>query len=312
MKFIAFFCIFSHALFALPQNGVFVHGEGKISTSGNQMTIQTTSKKTIIEWDAFTVKSDEVVKVVQPNDDSTCLCRAKGNSFSSSEGNLLSNGSIYLIAQEGVMIGSSARVEVDGFLFSSLDVKNSEFLDGSTMHFYNAGVNIGVTNFGSILCQRDLTLLGGSIDALGSMKTQGILSIGAGNEIVYSTTDENRIYVINQREYVGNRGVSIDKKAEAAQIFIKSDGNLHSLGIRLKGELVATGTVKADGKLLIYSPDGIVDISRDCILKAVTKSNMDANIHIQAEDIRLHSKKFDSENSTATYLNLTGSVFVYP
>ncbi|MCX7892378.1 MAG: filamentous hemagglutinin N-terminal domain-containing protein, partial [Burkholderiales bacterium] len=103
--------------FANPSGPSVVAGSASITSAGNTLTV-TNAPGTIINWQAFSIGRDEVTRFVQQGATSAVLNRVTGAESSAILGQLLSNGRVFLVNPNGVMIGAGARIDVAGFVAS--------------------------------------------------------------------------------------------------------------------------------------------------------------------------------------------------
>ena len=98
--------IFPSMVFALPTGGVVQAGSATIdSVSPQQITIQQTTEKAIIDWQTFGIESSEHVDF-QLSQGGVTLNRVTGNNPSNIFGKLTSNGDLWLINPNGVLFGT--------------------------------------------------------------------------------------------------------------------------------------------------------------------------------------------------------------
>jgi trimeric autotransporter adhesin len=122
---------FPTLVFALPQDGEIVSGQGSIATSGNDMVVHQTSDKLIANWQSFSIGSGESVEFKQPSASSIALNNVIGLSPSVILGSLKSNGQVFLSNGSGVIFGQGAQVNVGGLLATTLGITNDDFLSGN-------------------------------------------------------------------------------------------------------------------------------------------------------------------------------------
>ncbi|MDD5285077.1 MAG: filamentous hemagglutinin N-terminal domain-containing protein, partial [Desulfuromonadaceae bacterium] len=136
------------AVLALPTLPQVTNGAANISTSGSAMTV-TNSANAIINWQSFSIGSNETTKFIQPSAASAVLNRITGGDPSKILGILQSNGKVLLINPNGILFGQNARVDVGGLIASTLNVTNQDFLAGRMS--FNAGPIAGkIDNQGTI------------------------------------------------------------------------------------------------------------------------------------------------------------------
>ncbi|MDD5181392.1 MAG: filamentous hemagglutinin N-terminal domain-containing protein, partial [Gallionellaceae bacterium] len=141
-------------LFANPLGGVVASGQASIAAQGNVLTV-TNTPNAIINWQSFSINPAETTRFVQQSASSSVLNRVLGPDPSQLLGTLTSNGRVFLINPAGILVGQGARIDVAGFVASTLHLSNADFLAGK-LNFTNpspagggAGVG-GVVNNGSI------------------------------------------------------------------------------------------------------------------------------------------------------------------
>ena len=132
----------------LPTAGKFAAGTGNISTVGNNMTIDQSTRYGIINWKGFSIGNGNTVEF--NNGSGATLNRVTGVNISNIDGMLAATGSVYLINPNGVVIGPGGKVLTNGdFIASTRDVSNQNFLQGGTLTF--SGTSSGtVVNEGKI------------------------------------------------------------------------------------------------------------------------------------------------------------------
>ena len=116
-------------VFALPSGQQVVNGQATFVAQGNNLTI-TNSPNAIINWQGFSINSNEAVIFKQLNSLSAVLNRVMGQDPSRILGLLQSNGRVFLVNPNGIVIGQGARIDVNGFFASTLGIGNQDFLEG--------------------------------------------------------------------------------------------------------------------------------------------------------------------------------------
>ena len=106
-----------------------VSGSASFKVAGKTLSI-TNSAGAVINWQGFSIAPDEVTRFLQSGAASSVLNRVTGGEASNILGRLLSNGRVFLINPNGVFIGGGAVVDVAGFVSSSLNLSDADFLAG--------------------------------------------------------------------------------------------------------------------------------------------------------------------------------------
>ncbi len=146
--------------YANPVGGNVSAGSATISTSGATETITQKSQNAVIDWSGFNIGGKETTRFVDPNSSSLTVNRVHDMNPSKILGTLSANGNIVLINPNGVFFGQGSKVDVNGIIATTSDVKNSEVMAGGKMHFTPGGnPNASVENEGTITA-KDAGLVG--------------------------------------------------------------------------------------------------------------------------------------------------------
>ena len=125
-------------LFAGPENGTVVHGHATFQSIANGIEIHS-GHKTIINWDSFSIDAGEIARFCQSSEASAVLNRVIGSEQSLINGLLSSNGHVFLLNQNGILIGKDGVIDVAGFTASTLNLSNDQFLKGGDFLFKGDG-----------------------------------------------------------------------------------------------------------------------------------------------------------------------------
>lgn len=138
----------SQPTLAGPEGGSVARGDASISQSGTVTTINQGSDRAVINWNRFSVGKDESVRFNQPSNTSATLNRVTGAERSEILGSMSANGHVFLINPNGVLVGAGAQVNVGGFIASTLDMNDDDFMSGKIN--LNGESTAAVTNEGEI------------------------------------------------------------------------------------------------------------------------------------------------------------------
>ncbi len=259
MKFISSVLLAgSLSLFAAPEGMRVVHGEvtqeGEVIHSGD---------KALLEWDTFSIERDERLHFEQQDEGSTVLNRVTGNDESHIHGLLSSNGSVYLINPNGVLIGTDARIETAGFVASSLDLLNEDFLN-EKHHFSGLGGG-AVINLGTIACDSgDIALLGRLVHNHGTLSApRGHVGLGVGAEILLQPKQHPYILIRAMVPGEGQEeGVSLmhGGRLEALTVELRSGSSVYAKAIQSTGMIEALGVEKRNGEIYLVADKGICEV----------------------------------------------------
>jgi filamentous hemagglutinin family protein len=246
---------------ALPTGGQVVAGQAGISGSGSALTISQTSDKAVIDWSGFSIGQGGVVQF--NNGGGATLNRVTGGSLSSIDGLLSATGSVYLINPNGVIIGKSGVVKVGGgFVASTLDIGNANFLNGGDLNFEGPSL-ASVVNLGQIgALGGDVALVAANVRNDGAISApNGALGLLAGNRILMrdTTVDDGKFLVLS-----GGAGTSATNtgSVEAATAELRAQGgNVYALAGNTQGLIRATGVSNHDGHIFLSAGSGSVEVS---------------------------------------------------
>jgi len=255
--------------YALP-NGEQVKAGSSTFSRPNATTLNITqsTKKSIINWQGYSIAAGESVRYLQPSSSSVSLNRVTGSDPSKLYGSLAANGQVWVINPNGLLVGPNARVNVGGFLASTLDISDQDFLKGSYTFSNNASV-------GSILNQGKIqggyvALLSPSISNEGTIQASlGKVALASGDQVTLNFAGNELIgFVVDSGTTssagIGNTGTlagnSVVLTAKGASDVVRSvvnnTGVIEARTIQDKnGEIVlsgdevsTTGLVDASGK----------------------------------------------------------------
>src|SRR5882724_10234150 len=153
-----------------PVGGQVVAGQATISSPASGIVnINQTSSRAIINWSSFSIAPGEVTTFIQPSANAAALNRVISDNPSLIYGSLQANGHVYLINQNGILVGPGGHVNTGGFTASTLDVNNNSFLAGGDLNFTGHSA-AGVNNQGSIQALGgDVFLIANTVQNSGSI-----------------------------------------------------------------------------------------------------------------------------------------------
>jgi filamentous hemagglutinin family protein len=138
-------------LHAAPEGGQVVAGQASIQRQGNDTRITQSSDRAIVNWQRFDIGKTEKVEHTMPSAASYGLHRVIGGGGASQlAGELKSNGNVFLVNPAGVVIHKGARIDVGGFLASTADIKNDDFMAGKLLFNRPGNPGAAIINLGNI------------------------------------------------------------------------------------------------------------------------------------------------------------------
>ncbi|MBY0529993.1 MAG: filamentous hemagglutinin N-terminal domain-containing protein [Rhabdochlamydiaceae bacterium] len=241
---------------AKPVNGRVTAGSAEISSSLMQTSVRQHSDRAIVDWDVFSIEKGYAVEILQPSSSSASLHRVVSSIPSEIYGKLSSNGTVFLLNPNGILIGPEGRIETSGFVASTLSLEDQQFLSNQDLHF--SGSSGTILNLGVIECVRgDVYLFAPTIRNEGKIAvTEGVLGQGAGTEVFLQLQGEERVLIRGKGKIV-NCGIQ-----EALSLEIKANGgNPYAVAIQDDGLVNATGFEVNEGRIFLRADSGKVALN---------------------------------------------------
>lgn len=170
-----------------------------------------------------------------------------------------SNVNVYLINRSGIVFGAGARVNVGGLVASTLDLDDSDFLNGDqSLHFIgNLGETRGIdVKAGAAFnVPGDLVMLGAYVNTQASMTAGGDLAFVAGNDIVVQSAAGAPLkFVINRGTAVpGAIRVQGDLKGQNVTLAMATRAGINNALLYIDGSVESTGARAIDNGVVLAS-----------------------------------------------------------
>lgn len=105
---------------AFPEGARLVSGDAVVGApSGDKLVITQSSQTAAMEWRRFDIGKESKVEFVQPSSDALMVNRVTSGEASRIEGGMNANGKVFLLNEQGVLIGEDARIHVGGLAIST-------------------------------------------------------------------------------------------------------------------------------------------------------------------------------------------------
>ncbi|MES2349436.1 MAG: filamentous hemagglutinin N-terminal domain-containing protein, partial [Pseudomonadota bacterium] len=259
---------------ASPVSPTVVAGQASFNLQGKTYSI-TNTPNTIINWQSFSVASDEITRFIQQSADSKVLNRITGQDPTQILGSLQSNGKVFLINPNGVMFGAGSRVDVNGLVASSLAISNADFLAGKN-NFTDVASAGKVSNAGTIT-----TPAGGQIFLVApAVENSGIISsangdvvLAAGHSVqLFDSKDPNVQVVVSSPS---------DQAVNLGQI-VAQGGRIGVYGalVSQRGAINANSAVRGENGRIVLKSSGTTMVEAGSTTTAVG-SNLNTGGDIQ-------------------------------
>ncbi len=293
-------------LTAKPTDPIVKHGN--ISIDKSNLNIVSKSSKGIIHWKDFSLNQEDIAKFVLPDSSSAILNKVTSNIPSKLLGKLTSNGQIYLINPNGILIGKEGSIHAASFIASTLDLPDDRFLKGDGMLF-SSDKRGKIENHGSIKTSfGNVYLLSQYIENTGSIKAQnGNCYLVASNKILIEPKGEKHITILGDiKGKIPGTGIQNSGSINGNQIELLADGNPYSIAIKHTGFIEAQSTKIHDGKVFLVSETGSISIKESAAIIAKSQEEQKSEINILGKHISLD----DNAYIKTTESNYGGNIFI--
>lgn len=247
---------------ANPTGGQVVSGNASIQSSGSQTTINQGSNRAIINWQGFSINRGESTRFNLPSSSSAVLNRVVGGNPSELLGSLSSNGKVFLINPNGVLVGNGATINTGAFFASTRDVNNQQFMNGGNLDFFGSA-NASVVNLGTInATSGDVVLLAHTVENQGSITAPaGAVALTSATELLYAPAANDRV-VVKASALKDGGSVSNEGTIAAAQVELKAaGGNPYALAVNAGGSISAISLDNVGGRIVLNAKSGATQVS---------------------------------------------------
>jgi filamentous hemagglutinin family protein len=176
---------------ANPSGAQVVNGAVSFARPNASTLNVTNSPGAIINWQGFSIGASEVTRFIQQSAASAVLNRVVGGNISQIQGQLLSNGRVFLINPSGIVVGPGAIIDTAGFVGSTLNMLDADFLAGK-LKFQGDSTSGSIVNQGWIRTSYggQVILVAPQIENSGLIHTPGgELILAAGQKLSITSLD---------------------------------------------------------------------------------------------------------------------------
>ncbi|HGV3206147.1 TPA: filamentous hemagglutinin N-terminal domain-containing protein, partial [Escherichia coli] len=253
----------------LPTGGQIVAGSGSIQTpSGSQMNIYQNSQNMVASWNSFDIGKGNTVQFYQPDSSAVALNRVVGGGESQIMGNLKANGQVFLVNPNGVLFGKDSVVSTAGFVASTRDISNDDFMNRRYTFSGSAEQGAEIVSQGSLTTNAGgyIVLAADKVRNSGTISTPGGKTVLAAAESVTLQLDNGGLTSVQVRgdvvnALVENRGLV---SARNGQVWLTAHGRdmLMNTVLNVSGVVEADGMHRQDGNIVLDGGDsGVVHLS---------------------------------------------------
>ena len=294
-----FSLLFPFLLSGHPRGEKIAHGDVVFNRDSNVLTITQQTDKAIIHWNDFSIAKGEMTKFIQPAKTAAILNRVIEKNPSNILGSLQANGNVFLINPNGIFIGPEGKIKTAGFLASTLNTSDEDFLSGKNLRFTSDN-NALIKHEGSIESEGTIFFISRKIEERGKTQANNVHLL-AGEEILLIKEGENVAVKLSGKGSIDQKGI-----IEAAKIHLEANGgDVFSLAINQEGILRSQGILEKDGEIILTADSGIIKVLGDLSSK---NEKTGGSIHVLGEYVQLldHTKIDVSSNTNAGIILLGG------
>ncbi|RXJ96788.1 hypothetical protein CRU94_01370 [Arcobacter sp. AHV-9/2010] len=296
-------------LYSAPSGGTVVSGNATINQNGNTTNINQSSQKASINWQDFSIKSNETVNFNQPSYNSITLNRVIGNEKSIIDGALNANGQVWLLNSNGTIFNKNAKVNTAGLLVTTKELSDKDFQAGN--YNFKGDSKESIENLGNIDSKKYASFVANSVINNGEIKVHsGTINLIGASEFSVNLDENSNISL------KVNKGV-VDALVENNHLLIANGGNVYlttnAKNELLKGVVNNTGIIEAtslddlQSEVILFAHGGTANISGSIIAKNsfVETSGKDLNITNEA---KITAKKWLLDPVNVTIDNSNGTI----
>ncbi len=253
---------------SLPNGGTVAAGQVKIKQpNANTLNINQGSNAAIVNWSGFSIGSGSTVNIQQPGKNSVILNRVTGDTTSQIHGQMNANGKVHLVNPNGIVIGPNGHVNAAGFVASTLDISDDDFLNGR-YRYAGDGASAAVENAGtiSIVPGGYAALIGGKVTNSGLIQVPlGKVGLGAGEKVTLDVSGDGFLQVAvpsdtTMEDLVTNSG-RIEADGGVVHLKAASARNAARQVINMSGVIEARSVSGVSGAVVLGGSGGGVQIS---------------------------------------------------
>ena len=292
---------------ALPIDGHVVAGQATIQkVSPTTLSIAQASDKAILNWNSFSIASNEAVHFIQPSVSSIALNRVVGVDPSVILGQLQANGRIFLINPNGILFGAGAQINVGGLLATTLQTRDDDFMAGrylfaqdplkglntvvnrGTIHVSDNGYLVlmapGVSNEGVIVANLGTALLGSGQKFTLDLMGDGLIRYAINDKVLGQVTGPDGKPLSSA---VSNSG-SI--QADGGQVILsaRASDDVFSSVVNQSGVIRAHNLINRDGIVRLEGGDtGLVQMAGTIDASGLLSNQKGGQVSILGQHVAL-------------------------
>jgi filamentous hemagglutinin family protein len=311
---------------ANPLGGQVVGGSASIAGQGTSaVTVTQSSQNAVVNWQSFNIGAGEITRFVQPNSSATILNRVTGDPNPSTIlGTLQGNGRVFVINPNGVLIGNGAVVNTAGFLATTHDISNADFMAGRYNFNIPGNPSASVVNLGTITATNGgfAALVAPGVRNSGTITaTFGKIGLASANGFSLDLYGD-RLITIGVSDSIAS-AVRDVATGQTLKSLVQNDGKLKANGgtvqlsavtaramvdsvINTSGVIEARSIGRRNGKIVLGGPAASTKVAGAPTqtvkvsgkLNVASKKGKGGTIEVTGENIVLASARLDASGAT--------------
>ena len=224
--------------FANPQGGQVVGGSATIQGQNTPtVTVNQASDRAIINWNTFNIAPSELTRFIQPNAGSIALNRVTGGLGPSQIlGTIQANGRVFLVNPNGVLFGQGAVIDTAGFLATTHDIKNDDFMAGRNNFTIPGNPAASIVNLGTITANNGgiAALVAPGVRNSGTITADlGKVAMASGNNGFTLDFYGDKLITLQVNDSVATQVVDVATQQPLSAL-VKNEGTLRANGGRVE------------------------------------------------------------------------------
>lgn len=291
------------SVFALPSSMEVVKGKASALSKDSHLVIES-SGNTVLHWDQFSIGPQESLFFSQKEACHAVLNQVTGKMGSEILGSLFSNGAVYLLNPNGILIGPGAKICSLGFIASTLHVLDEELFCKQNVSFQGESEE-KIVHLGQIICpQGDVFLLAKHVENRGQIEAlQGAAVLGGASELLLCPEGRGKFLIRCSREKEG----SVVHEGEIRALFaqIGASGTPYAQAIHMNGKVQTHQIAKEKGRILIKAHQGEVLVEGELSATGIEGGAID----IFGDEVIIDSARIDASGQNGGGLVRLGGDF---
>lgn len=252
---------------ANPTGPQVVNGAATFQNPNASTLAVTNTPGAIVNWQGFSIGASEVTRFIQQSSASSVLNRVVSGDVSQIYGQLLSNGRVFLINPGGILVGPGAIVDTAGFVASTLNMVDADFIAGK-LRFQ------GDANSGSIVNQGWIrTGYGGKVVLVAPHTENSGLIHTPGGELILAAGQKLTVSSLD------HEGVQFEVQAPTDSVLnlgkLLADGG--AVGV-FAGTLKHSGDIRANSLVFDQAGQVVLQATNEIQLTAGSTTTADGRI----------------------------------